>query len=101
MEEREPSANARRLLRRVKENRIDREYVRTTIESPGWRVFFERVLKPTLDDWRRDLVTRVEMPEAERRGTIMARTTLLEGIRTLYDRTGAPIPEWFEKELSE
>lgn len=89
------------IVKRRMEDRMDREYVRTTIESPGWSIFYARAIKPILDEWRRDLLTRVDIPEEQRRGLVLARQTLLEGLLAMYERTEAHIPEWFEQELRE
>lgn len=91
----------RKKLDRIKEDRLDREYVRTTIESPGWRVFYERTLGPRLADWKRALLTQQNLPEEERRALILARQTLLQGLELAYKETGAHIPEWFAEELQE
>ncbi len=94
-------ARVARAIQRTHGDRIEREYVRSTIESPGWQVFYERTIAPTLAEWRRSLLSREEMTDGERRGLILARRTLLEGLLTCYKRTGAHIPEWFARDLEE
>lgn len=86
------------------QNRMEREHVRTTIESPGWRIFFERSLLPTLADWRGDLLNRVDLTEAERQGTVRARLALIDAISLMYKRVydqaaDERMPEWLKKEL--
>ena len=93
-----------KILRPKVENRMEREHVRTTIESPGWRIFFERALLPTLADWREDLLNRVDLTEAERQGTVRARLALIDAISLMYQRVYGEaaverMPSWLKQEL--
>lgn len=100
------SATVEKILRPRIEHRMEREHVRETIESAGWRIFFDRAIQPTLDDWKRDLLTRVDLPEAERQGIVRARLALLDAIFLMYQRVydqaaDERTPEWLKQELRE
>lgn len=95
-----PPAVARVLGPKI-EDKIEREHIRTTLESAGWKIFWDTTLLPTLDIWKRDLLVRADLPDAERKALVMARTVLLEGIQGLYERTGAHIPAWLTIQLEE
>ena len=98
------AATVEKILRPRVENRMEREHVRDTIESVGWRIFFERAIQPTLNDWKRDLLARTDLPEAERQGLVRARLTLLDAIFSMYERVYGEsaverVPEWLKAEL--
>lgn len=98
------AATVEKILRPKVENRMEREHVRTTIESVGWRIFFERAIKPDLDSWKRDLLTRTDLGEGERQGILRARLTLLDAIFSMYERVYGEsaverTPEWLKLEL--
>jgi hypothetical protein len=98
------SATVERILKKKIEGRMEREHVRTTIESPGWRIFYDRAIAPTLADWKRDLLTRVDLPEDERRSIVRARLVLMDAFFLMYERVYGEaaverIPEWLKKEL--
>ena len=98
------AATVEKILRPKVENRMEREHVRSTIESVGWRIFFERAIQPTLADWRGDLLNRVDIPEGERQGIMRARLALLDAISLMYKRVYGEAavertPEWLKKEL--
>lgn len=97
-------ATVDKILKPRIENRMEREHVRSTIESAGWRIFFERAILPTLADWRGDLLNRVDLPEGERQGILRARLALIDAISLMYKRVydqaaDERIPEWLKKEL--
>jgi hypothetical protein len=91
------TAAVERAIKPTIELRMEREHVRSTIESPGWRVFFDRAVRPVLAGWRRELLTNVHMTLEQRNALVQARSVLLEGFTSMYEVTGAHIPEWFEK----
>lgn len=98
------SATVEKILRPKVENRMEREHVRTTIESAGWRIFFERAIQQTLNAWKEDLLTRVDLPEAERQGIVRARLALLDAIFAMYERVYDQaaverVPPWLKQEL--
>lgn len=80
-------------------DRIDREHLRSTLESSGFRVLFAQGFKPTLDSWRRSLLTNVDLPEDERRALVRARLLFQKGIEDAYRTLGSNIPEWLVHEF--
>lgn len=82
-----------------RDNRIDREHLRTTLESAGWQVVFRTLFAPTIRAWKKELLYSVNLAEHERRGMVRALSLFQEGIVSAYEKSGAHQPEWITREF--
>jgi hypothetical protein len=100
----EERAAVARILKPKLESRMEREHVRETIESAGWRIFFERAIAQTLAAWEGDLLNRADLPDDQRRGMVLARLALIDAVVRMYERVYGPeyverVPQWLKQEM--
>jgi hypothetical protein len=70
------------------------------LDSPAFPYVFGEAFRPIIQEWTRQLVTDVDLPEGERRGLVIAMKELYEGFCSCYDNCDLDQPEWLHKEFN-
>ena len=68
-------------------------------ESRAWKTLFELGFKPVIARWRRLLLYEVNLPDADRKGTVQALSKLKEVFFAAYENSNVKIPQWLRQEF--
>jgi len=80
-------------------DRETREALNEGLRGRAWQVVWREGILPIVRTWRHRLLTDPNLPEAERRGLVVALNELKRGVEGVYRKVDAEIPPWLSKEL--
>ena len=64
-----------------------------------YEIVWRTSIKPILKEWVSEIMTNPDLPEAERKGKIMAYNEILKGFLKMYENSKIERPEWLYDEF--
>lgn len=75
------------------------ESLNTTLSSEIFRFVFKQAFSPVIHAWKEQILFNLSMSDMDRKGLIIAYTTLYDGFVSIYRSAKIDFPEWLLKEF--